>query len=56
VFLLLYYKTLFYPADTEIIIQEEHHHGKDFVKKLGGAAVFGAGATAGADAVNAIIH
>ena len=34
---------------------QEHHHTKDFAKKLGNAATFGAGATVGADLVNGLI-
>jgi hypothetical protein len=37
-------------------VQQEHHHGKDFAKKVGNAATFGAGATAGADAVNKVLN
>jgi len=35
--------------------QKSEHHGKEFAKKVGNAVTFGAGATAGSDAVNAVI-
>ncbi|VUC26565.1 unnamed protein product [Clonostachys rosea] len=33
----------------------QHHHGKDAAKKVGNAIMFGAGATAGSDAVQGIV-
>lgn len=35
---------------------QDHHHGKNFAKQVGSAVTFGAGVTAGADAINSVIH
>ncbi|OBT67318.1 hypothetical protein VE03_02601 [Pseudogymnoascus sp. 23342-1-I1] len=35
---------------------EDKHHGGNAAKRLGNAAVFGAGASVGSNAVNSIIH
>ncbi|KFZ19207.1 hypothetical protein V502_03773 [Pseudogymnoascus sp. VKM F-4520 (FW-2644)] len=35
---------------------EDKHHGANAAKRLGNAAVFGAGASVGSNAINSIIH